>query len=132
MNNSKLAITEAQIMQPRPDSIQLTLLTALNLGGLSVYMDATTLSLFDTQLNRPFAELYLPAKKLHGNTTFGTVNQSTPITDQEGWQAFVDNAVNPGTESAAIKGTSVVHLGKLHAKLKINKKIPSNGKGKFL
>ncbi|KAL1850049.1 hypothetical protein Plec18170_007146 [Paecilomyces lecythidis] len=128
LDSSKLVITEAHILQPRPDSVVLTMLSALNLAGFSVQMDPMTLSLFVPQLGpSPFANLYLPATKVHGNTTLGVTNQFTPILNQTSWQGFVDNAVNLGVGVVGMMGKSKIHMGKLQANLNMHKEVPSNG-----
>ncbi|KAJ9388412.1 hypothetical protein DTO063F5_2743 [Paecilomyces variotii] len=132
LDKSKLVITEAHIMQPRPDSVVLTMLSALNLAGFSVYMDAMTLGLFVPQVGpSPFVNLYLPATKVHGNTTLGVSNQFTPIINHTGWQAFVDNAVNLDVGVVGMEGKSTVHMGKLHANLNMYKEVPSNALNQF-
>lgn len=119
-------------MQPRPDSVVLTMLSALNLAGFSVYMDAMTLGLFVPQVGpSPFVNLYLPATKVHGNTTLGVSNQFTPIINHTGWQAFVDNAVNLDVGVVGMEGKSTVHMGKLHANLNMYKEVPSNGRNRY-
>ncbi|GAD98918.1 conserved hypothetical protein [Paecilomyces variotii No. 5] len=132
LDSSKLVITEAHILQPRPDSVVLTMLSALNLAGFSVQMDPMTLGLFVPQLGpSPFANLYLPATKVHGNTTLGVTNQFTPIINQTSWQGFVDNAVNLGVGVVGMEGRSKIHMGKLHADLNMHKEVPSNALNQF-
>lgn len=117
-------------MQPRPDSIVLTVRAALKLPiGLGVRIDPITLDLFnrDQPGNSTFAKLYINGTTIKGNTTLGVTNQFTPINADQ-WANYVNKLVFMAQAPLSVKGTTTAYLGKLHSRVTMDKTIKPTGK----
>jgi len=118
-------------MQPRPDSVNLTMFSKLVLPfGIPIRVDAMTLNMFIRELHpfAPYAQLYLPEATIHKSIVQGVKNQHTPILNMTGWETFVQHAVNDKQGPVSLKGTTISHIGKLKAKVTLDKDVWSNGK----
>ncbi|RHZ45668.1 DUF3712 domain-containing protein [Aspergillus thermomutatus] len=133
VDNSKLVLVDAKVMQPRPDSVILTMQSALKLPiGLPVRIDPITLDLFnrDEPGNSTWAKLYLNGTTISGNTTLGVTNQFTPLNADE-WAKYVHNVVFEEHAPLSLKGTTMSYLGKLKSRVTMDKTIKQNTLNSF-
>ncbi|KAF7183961.1 hypothetical protein CNMCM7691_004451 [Aspergillus felis] len=128
VNNSDLVLVDANVMQPRPDSVILTMQSALKLPiGLPVRIDPITLDLFnrDEPGNGTWAKLYLNGTTISGNTTLGVTNQFTPLNADQ-WAKYVRSVVFEEHAPLSLKGTTMSYLGKLKSRVTMDKTIKQN------
>ncbi|RHZ62932.1 hypothetical protein CDV55_107267 [Aspergillus turcosus] len=133
VDNSNLVLVNAAVMQPRPDSVILTMESALKLPiGLPVRIDPITLDLFnrDQPGNSTFAKLYLNGTTIKGNTTLGVTNQFTPLNVDQ-WTKYVNNVVFMAHAPLSLKGTTTSYLGKLKSRVTMDKTIKQNTLNSF-
>lgn len=112
-------------MQPRPDSVILTMQSALKLPiGLPVRIDPITLDLFNRgeSGNSTFAKLYLNGTTISGNTTLGVTSQFTPLNVDQ-WTKYVRGVVFEEHAPLSLKGTTMSYLGKLKSRVTMDKTI---------
>ena len=131
VNKSSLVLVSASVLQPRPDSIQLTLLSALDLKlALPVRIEPITLSLYvrDTGANHPWGQVGIPGLTIRGNTTLGAENQPTPLLNETVWTDYVHDVVFQNETALSVKGTTNSYLGVLKSKVTMNKDIVSPSK----
>lgn len=128
VNNSNLVLVDASVMQPRPDSVILTMQSALKLPiGLPVRIDPITLDLFNRgeSGNSTFAKLYLNGTTISGNTTLGVTSQFTPLNVDQ-WTKYVRGVVFEEHAPLSLKGTTMSYLGKLKSRVTMDKTIKQN------
>ncbi|KAB8072660.1 hypothetical protein BDV29DRAFT_202211 [Aspergillus leporis] len=128
VNHSDLVLTETSVMQPRPDSIMLSLKTALKLPiGVPVRIDPMAVSLFNRKQegNGTWAIVYLDGATITGNTTLGTDNQFTPL-NVEQWKNYVHSVVFEKHAPLSVHGKTRAFLGKLKNHVTMDKDIEQN------
>ncbi|KAJ5593976.1 uncharacterized protein N7459_000184 [Penicillium hispanicum] len=128
VNKSSLVLVEAAVMQPKPDSIMLTLKSALDLKiALNVRIDPLTLDLFnrDTGVDNAWGKAGVPGTVVKGNTTLGTDDQPTPLLNVTTWTDYVHDVVFQEKSGLSVKGTTHSYLGVLKSKVTMNKDIIS-------
>ncbi|GAD93902.1 conserved hypothetical protein [Paecilomyces variotii No. 5] len=132
LNSSKLLLVSGVVADPKPDSVLLTVISALNLKGFTVKTDPLTLDLFIRKLSdEPFAKVNIPASTVHDNTTLGVTNQQTPLLNQQGWQQFVNNVLFLDKGLVSVRGNTNAYLGKLKCPVWINRDLETPMLGKF-
>lgn len=115
-------------MQPRPDSIMLSLQSALKLPiGVPVRIEPITLELFNRRNpgNNTWAKAYLPSAIIDGNTTMGVTNQLTPL-DAKQWMDYVHSVVFEKHGPLSVRGGTNSYLGKLKSYVVMDKDIKQN------
>ncbi|PLN84722.1 hypothetical protein BDW42DRAFT_199218 [Aspergillus taichungensis] len=133
LDDSDLVLVNAQVMQPRPDSVMLSLQSALKLPiGVPVRIEPITLELFNRRNpgNNTWAKAYLPSAIVHGNTTMGVTNQLTPL-DAKQWMDYVHSVVFEKHAPLSVRGGTNSFLGKLKSYVVMNKDIEQNTLDKF-
>lgn len=118
-------------MQPRPDTIHLTLQSALDLKiALPVRIDPVDLSLFirDEGANNAWGQANLTGITIKGNTTLGVTDQFTPLLNTTAWTDYVREVVNQKDTALSIKGTTNSFLGVLKSKVTMDKDVLSPSK----
>ncbi|KAJ5716263.1 hypothetical protein N7493_008174 [Penicillium malachiteum] len=128
VNKSSLVLVSAAVMQPRPDTMQLSLHSALDLKiALPVRIDPVTLDLFirDDGANNAWAQGNLTGMTIRGNTTLGITDQYTPILNSTTWTEYVRQTVNQKDTTLSLKGTTDSFLGVLKSKVTMNKDVIS-------
>ncbi|EAW09902.1 DUF3712 domain-containing protein [Aspergillus clavatus NRRL 1] len=128
VDNSDLVLVEASVMEPRPDSVILTMKSALKLPiGVPVRIDPITLDLFnpDHPGNTTWAKIYINGTVIQGNTTLGVTNQFTPLNADE-WAHYVDNVVNMEHAPLCLRGSTMSYLGQLKSPVTMDKTIKQN------
>jgi hypothetical protein len=128
VNKSDLVLVNAAVMQPRPDSIQLTLESALNLKiALPVRIEPIVLNLFnrDTGSDNPWANITIDGKTIKGNTTLGVTDKPTPLSNVTVWTNYVHDVVFKKESTLSLRGTTNSFLGKLKSKVTMDKDVVS-------
>ncbi|KAJ5119187.1 hypothetical protein N7526_010824 [Penicillium atrosanguineum] len=110
VNKSDLVLVNAAVMQPRAESIQLTLESALNLKiALPVRIEPIVLDLFT----------------IKGNTTLGVTNVHTPLINTTTWTSYVHNVVFDKYTALSLKGPTNSYLGVLKSPVVMDKDVVS-------
>ncbi|OOQ84520.1 hypothetical protein PEBR_29860 [Penicillium brasilianum] len=128
VNKSNLVLVNAAVMQPRPDSIQLTLQSALDLKiALPVRIEPIVLNLFnrDTGSDNPWANITIDGKTIKGNTTLGVTNQYTPFSNETIWTNYVHDVVFKKESTLSLRGSTNSYLGKLKSHVTMDKDVVS-------
>lgn len=126
VNRSTLLLTHASILEPRPDSVRLSVGSALKLPlALPAKTDPLALSLFNREqpMNNTYGKVYLPATTILGNTTLSTENQFTPL-DPEQWYNYVWKVVHLRHPPLSVKSKTTAYLGKLVSHVTLDKDVP--------
>ncbi|KAJ9295977.1 hypothetical protein DTO271G3_5552 [Paecilomyces variotii] len=132
LNSSELVLVSGVVADPKPDSVLLTVISALDLKGFTVRTEPLTLDLFIRKLSdESFAQVNIPAAKVHGNTTLGVTDQHTPILYQQGWQQFVDNILLLEKGLVSVRGKTTAYLGKLKCPVWLNRDLEMPMLGNF-
>jgi Protein of unknown function (DUF3712). len=133
VNKSDLVLVNASVLNPRPDKIELTLLSALDLKiALPVRIEPITLNLFvrDTGADNAWGQANLDGKVIKGNTTLGVTKIETPLTNLTTWDEYVHNVVFEKETALSVRGVTNSYLGVLKSKVTMDKDIMSPGKPK--
>ncbi|KAE8352046.1 hypothetical protein BDV28DRAFT_158219 [Aspergillus coremiiformis] len=128
VNNSLLVLIETSIMQPRPDSIMLSMKAALKLPiEVPVRIDPMAVRLFDRKQdgNSTWAIGYLDGATISGNTTLGIDNQFTPL-NVEQWKNYVHNVVFEKNALLSVHGKTKAFLGMIGNHVTIDRDIQQN------
>lgn len=117
-------------MQPRPDSIQLTLQSTLDLKvALSVRIDPMVLTLFnrDTGADNPWGNITIDGKTMKGDATLGVTDQHTPFSNVSVWTNYVHDVVFQKQSTVSLRGSTNAYLGKLKSHVTIDKDVVTPG-----
>ncbi|KAJ5135031.1 uncharacterized protein N7515_004309 [Penicillium bovifimosum] len=129
VNKSDLVLVNASVLNPRPDKIELTLLSALDLKlALPVRIDPITLDLYVRDVGGPedhWGQAHLDGKVIRGNTTLGVNNVETPLTNGTTWESYVRNVVFKKETPLSVRGTTMSYLGVIKSKVTMDKDIMS-------
>lgn len=131
LNKSDLVLVNASVMQPRPESVQLTLKSALDLKiALPVRIEPITLDLFvrDIGVQDPWANITIPGLTIKGNTTLGIQDVHTPLTNVSTWTSYVHDVVFQKETALSLKGSTNSYLGVLKSYVTMDKDIVSPSK----
>lgn len=133
VDTSTLLLVKADVMKPRPDSVELTIESALKLPiGVPVRIDPMTLELFNRDNkggNGTWGKLFLKDYTISGNTTLGVKNQHTPLNVTE-WTQYVHNVVFMKHGPLSVYGKTTAYLGQLKNHVTMDKDIPQNSKSR--
>ncbi|KAJ5561270.1 hypothetical protein N7535_004263 [Penicillium sp. DV-2018c] len=129
VNKADLVLVNASVLNPRPDKIELTLLSALDLKlALAVRIDPITLDLFVRDVGGPedaWGQAHLGGKVIRGNTTLGVNNVETPLINGTTWEGYVRNVVFKKETPLSVRGTTMSYLGVIKSKVTMDKDIMS-------
>lgn len=131
VDKSNLVLVNAAVMQPRPDSIQLTLESALDLKvALDVRIEPIDLALFvrDSGAGEPWGKAHIDGKVIKGNTTLGTKSTHTPLINETTWYNYVRQVIFQKETALSVRGTTNSYLGVLKSKVTMDKDIVSPSK----
>ncbi|KAJ5549367.1 hypothetical protein N7513_006601 [Penicillium frequentans] len=134
VDKSDLVLVSAAVMQPQPNTMQLTLLSALDLKiALPVRIDPITLNLFvrDNGAANPWGQANLTGMTIRGNSTLGVTDKFTPILNSTTWTDYVRDVVFQKETALSVKGTTDSFLGVLKSKVTMNKDVVSPTLDKF-
>ncbi|PYH95895.1 hypothetical protein BO71DRAFT_439950 [Aspergillus ellipticus CBS 707.79] len=133
LDGSTLLLTHSDVLQPRPDSIVLGITSALKLPlNIPVRIEPMTLSLFNRHLpeNNTWGKLYMDGYNIKGNTTLSVPDRYTPLNVQQ-WTDYVHGFIFKKHGPLSVKGTTTAWIGKLKARVKLDKDIPGNTLNSF-
>ncbi|KAI2898861.1 hypothetical protein CBS76997_818 [Aspergillus niger] len=133
LDNGTLVLVHADVLQPRPNSIMLSINSALKLPiSFPVRMDNLTLSLFNRFLpeNNTWAKLYMDGATISGNTTLSVDDQFTPL-DVYQWRQYVRSVVFEAHAPLSVKAPVTAYIGKLKSHITLNKDIKQNTLNSF-
>jgi hypothetical protein len=128
VNKSDLLLVNAAVMQPRPDSVILTLQSALDLKiALPVRVEPITLNLNvqDLGAQNYWGDITIPGQTIKGNTTLGVDSQYTPIHNSSTWDQYVHNVVFEKAAGLSVHGGTNSFLGVLKSHVVMDKTIIS-------
>jgi hypothetical protein len=135
VNKADLVLVNASVLNPRPDKIELTLLSALDLKlALPVRIDPITLDLYVRDAGGAddhWGQANLDGKVIRGNTTLGVNNVETPLTNATTWETYVRNVVFEKETPLSVRGTTMSYLGVIKSKVTMDKDIMSPGKSQL-
>lgn len=130
LNKSNLVLVNGAVMQPRPNSIQLTLQSTLDLKiALPVRIDPMTLNLYnrDTGADSPWANISIEGQTIKGDATLGVTDKHTPISNSTAWAKYVHDVVFQKQSTVSLGGWTTAYLGKLKSRVKMDKDVVSPG-----
>lgn len=133
VDKSTLKLVQAAVMQPRPDSVQLTLQSSLDLHVLlSPYIEPITLELFvdKTGPKYPWAYVTIPGLVVHGITTLGIKDVHTPLVNASVWTEYVRQVVFQKEAALGLKGATNSYLGELKSHVVMQKNVVSPSKSR--
>jgi hypothetical protein len=120
----------ATILEPRPDSVLLTLEAALDLPiALPVRIEPFNMHVYDQDIegNNTIFTTHLDGTIIHGNTTLGVKDVHTPL-NVPLWTDYVHKVVFEPHAPLPVKGETNAYLGKLKNHVKLDKNIHQNSK----
>lgn len=130
VDDTKLPVYSAQILDPKPDQVTFTLHTSLDVPlGLRIHTNPLNLSLFDRDVQPidPYLIVSLPAYNLEGKTNMTVTQKNANILDKKQFVKTLATAVYNKRFTLSAKGSTVGHLGALHTSLTLNKDVELNG-----
>lgn len=133
VNKSTLVLVSASVMKPRPQSVSLSLSSALDLHiVLPVRVEPVTLDLFVSDIGPqyPWANVTIPGTMIKGNTTLAVENVHTPFTNVSTWTSYVHDVVFQKETGLALTGSTDSYLGVLKSHVTMNKNVVSPSKFK--
>ncbi|KAL4911030.1 hypothetical protein BDW74DRAFT_172482 [Aspergillus multicolor] len=133
LDNGMLLLVNATILEPRPDSILLTLEAALDLPiSLPVRIDPFLLKIYnqDVKGNNTIFSSELAGTVIDGNTTLGVESVHTAV-DVALWTDYVHKVVFTPHAPLPVKGETNAYLGILKSHVKLDKNIHQNTLNQF-
>lgn len=132
VNKSDLWVVNAAVLQPKPDSVILTLESKVDLKlALPARIDPLAFHLFIRKdgygADYPYANLPIPGQTIKGNYTLGVNENFTPILNQTSWKEFVREIVFQKETTLALKGVTNAYLGVLKSHVTLNKDVTVPG-----
>ena len=89
----------------------------------SVTLDPLNLSLYNKQTNVDFVTVPLPQYHLKGNATVSVPPQTVQIQNMTEWVNFLHVAVYSKNFTMSARGSTTAHIGKLKAKITLDKDV---------
>ncbi|KAL4929873.1 DUF3712 domain-containing protein [Aspergillus undulatus] len=133
VNKSTLLLVNATILEPRPDSMLLTLEAALDLPiALPVRIEPLVLSIYDhyAEGNDTIFKSTIDGAIIDGNTTLGVQGVHTSV-NVPLWTHYVHQVVFEPHAPLPVKGETNAFLGVLKSHVKVDKDIHQNTLNKF-
>ncbi|KAL3460306.1 hypothetical protein BJX64DRAFT_263633 [Aspergillus heterothallicus] len=125
VNKSTLLLVNATIIQPRPDSVILTLEAALDLPiELPVRIEPLVLEVYNKEKdgNNTIFSSRIDGKVIDGNTTLGVQNRFTPL-NVPLWTDYVHQVVVEPNAPLPVRGSTNAYLGVLKSHVTVDKNI---------
>ncbi|KAL2787041.1 hypothetical protein BJX66DRAFT_346442 [Aspergillus keveii] len=125
VNKSTLLLVNATIIQPRPDSVMLTLEAALDLPiELPVRIEPLVLEVYDkwSDGNNTIFSSRIDGTTIDGNTTLGVKNKFTPL-NVPLWTDYVYRVLTEPNAPLPVRGSTNAYLGILKSHVKVDKDI---------
>lgn len=130
VDNSNLKLLSAQIMEPRPDSVLMSIKSSIKLPiALPVRINPLTLDLLVRDLpgNNTYAKVYIPESTIKTKATLGEDKQPTPL-NVPVWSHYVNQVMFQKKVPLSVHGRTLQHLGELHSMITMDKDIQLQGK----
>jgi len=118
------------IMNPKPDSVEYSLVASLKVpGGATVDLKPTTLSLYTPEMGPkdPYIRVSLPEYHLKGTTTVSITNETAQILNLPQFIDFLGSAVSAKNFTLSAYGSTAAYLGILKAPIKLKKNVEMAG-----
>lgn len=133
VNKADLWVVNADVLQPNPDSVMLTLQSKVDLKlALAARIDPLGFYLFSRKdgfgSDYPYADLPIPGQTIKGNYTLGVKDSFTPILNQTSWKEFIREIVYQKETTLSLKGVTNAYLGVLKSHVTLNKDVTMPGK----
>lgn len=128
VDKSDLVLVNAKLLDPRPDSMLLTLEAALDLGVVfPVRIEPLTLSIYNHEAtgNDTIFKTTIGASRIDGNTSLGVTDVRTPLNVPQ-WTEYVHKVVFNKNEPLPVKGKTTSYIGILKAHVNVDKDIHQN------
>lgn len=128
VDKSDLFLVSAKVMEPRPDSVVLSLESKINLHVLlHVRTQPLNLQLFVSDIGPqyPWGNVTLPGQMIAGNYSMGIRNQLTPFENRTTWVQYVHQVVYQKEASLSVKGQVNAFIGVLRNHVHMQKSITS-------
>lgn len=128
VDKSTLILTSAKVMEPRPDSVLLSLESKLNLHVLlHVRTQPIPLQLYINTIGPqyPWGNVTIPAGMIVGNQSLGVKDSYTKFENQSTWVQFVHNVVYEKDAALSLKGQANAFIGVLKNHVHMQKTIRS-------
>ncbi|EGE80891.2 hypothetical protein BDDG_03832 [Blastomyces dermatitidis ATCC 18188] len=125
-----LPVHAGKLMNPTPDSLDYSISASLKVPApFIVQLDPLTINLDRAQdtPEQAYVGIPLPRLELKGNPTIELVDETVPILHQVDFTKFLFELTHQRTFVLAVEGITVAYLGKLRAKVKLDKKLELNG-----
>jgi hypothetical protein len=131
VNKSDLWLVNAEVVQPKNDSVILTLKANVDLKlAIPVRIEPVTLNLFEREYghDHPYAAVDISGQTIKGNHTLGVSDQFTPIQNMTVWEKFVKQVLFQEKTSLAMYGKLTAYLGVLKSHVTMDKDIVAPSK----
>ena len=126
VNKSDLWVVDAEVLQPKPESVILTLKANIDLKlALPVRIVPLTLHLFEREYGPEdaYAALPIAGQTIRGNYTLGVDNHLTQVLNMTAWDKFVHQVVFQKDTTLSLKSTTDAYLGVLKSHVTLNKDV---------
>ncbi|KAJ5557969.1 hypothetical protein N7535_009462 [Penicillium sp. DV-2018c] len=134
VNKADIRLVNAQVMNPTPDSVRMTLETKVNLKlALGVRLDPVVFYTFVRKFGHEsaYAGIDIPGQTLKGNYTLGVQDQFTPLLNLTTWEEFVHQAVYQKKTSLSMYGKTTGYLGVLKNHITLDRDVVISSLNKF-
>ncbi|KAJ6032827.1 uncharacterized protein N7446_008879 [Penicillium canescens] len=134
VNKSNLVVVNAEVMQPTPDTVQMTLAAKVDLKiALGVRIEPVKFYTFVRKYGHENAwgAIDIPGQTIKGNYTLGVNKQHTPILNSTTWQAFVHDTVFKKETTLSLYGVTYGYLGVLKNHITMDKEVVIPSLNKF-
>jgi hypothetical protein len=131
VNKSDIVIVNAEIMNPTPTTIELTLAAKVDLKlALDVRLDPVVFYTFVRSYGHEnsWGGIDIPGQTIRGNYTLAVNDQHTPLLNLTTWGAFVNQTVFQKETALSLYGVTNAYLGMLKSHVTLNKDVMIPGK----
>ncbi|KAJ5876370.1 uncharacterized protein N7529_001954 [Penicillium soppii] len=126
VNKSDLVIVNAEVMNPTPTTVEMTLAAKVDLKlALGVRLDPVVFYTFVRSYGHesPWGGIDIPGQTIKGNYTLAVNNQHTPLLNLTTWTAFVNQTVFQKETALSLYGVTDAYLGVLKSHVTLNKDV---------
>jgi hypothetical protein len=132
VNKADLPIHAASLMSPTLETLAVSLVASINVPKpFSVDLKPVNLSLFrrETKPFTPYVTVRLPQYHLKGNSTIAIRSQTVEVINETEFKSFLRDAVYGENFTLSARGSTTANLGKLKAKVTLDKDVKLKGNG---
>jgi hypothetical protein len=126
VNKSDLVIVNAEVLNPTPNSVEMTLAAKVDLKlALGVRLDPVVFYTFVRSYGHesPWGGIDIPGQTIKGNYTLAVNNQHTPLLNLTTWNAFVNQTVFQKETALSLYGVTNGYLGVLKSHITLDKDV---------